>query len=189
MSGLAAAGGTVGAGAVGGLVVLGVAPAAASVAVMNIALRDDPTLSENDRVARRVGRASSAVGAAGGTAAGVGVVSVAGVTAGLSGAGITSGLAAIGATVGGGMAAGSAIVIAGPAVAAAGVGYGVYRAARYLRGDGNNEQPPKEATDELVTDAAGEDLAIAPIATIEFRDVAADSGEVIRVSDAVDDRS
>ena len=35
-------------------------------------------------------------------------------------------------TVGGGMVAGSAIVIAAPAVAAAGVGYGVYRAVRRL---------------------------------------------------------
>lgn len=72
-------------------------------------------------------------GAAGGSVAGVAAVSAAGSVAGLSAAGITSGLAAIGATVGGGMAAGSAIVIAGPAVAAAGIGYGAYRAIRRIR--------------------------------------------------------
>lgn len=187
MSGLAAAGGTVGAGAVGGLVTLGALPGAAAVAVMNIALRDDPTLSESDRVARRAGRASSAAGAAGGTAVGIGAVSAAGVTAGLSGAGITSGLAAIGAAVGGGMAAGSAIVIAGPAIAAAGVGYGVYRAARRLRSDDDSEQRPGTTVDQLSAEMVGEELAIAPIDTIEFRDIAADSGRILQVSEAVSD--
>ena len=181
MSGLATVGGTVGAGAVGGLAVLGAAPGVAAVAVMNIALRDDPTLSESDRVARRAGRVSSAAGAVGGTAVGVGAVSVAGV-AGLSGAGITSGLAAIGATVGGGMAAGSAIVIAGPAIAAAGVGYGVYRAARRLRRDDDHVRQSGSASSRL---GIGEDVSIAPIETIEFRDIAADSGLVVQVSAAV----
>jgi hypothetical protein len=188
MSGLATVGSTVGAGAVGGLAVLGAAPGAAAVAVMNIALRDDPTLAESDRVARRAGRASSAVGAVGGTAVGVGAVSVAGV-AGLSGAGITSGLAAIGATVGGGMAAGSAIVIAGPAIAAAGLGYGVYRAARHLRRDDDGARRPGEASNRPDADLAAGDLSIPPIDTIEFRDIAAASGRVVEISAAVSDPS
>ncbi|MCZ7537167.1 MAG: lecithin retinol acyltransferase family protein [Acidimicrobiia bacterium] len=133
MSGLATTGGLVGSGAVGGLVVLGVAPGAMSAAVMNVALRDDEDLPRGERSARSVGRKASIAGVAGGSAAGVATVSAAGVTAGLSAAGISSGLAAIGGVVGGGMAAGSAIVIAAPAVAAAGIGYGSYRAARWLR--------------------------------------------------------
>lgn len=189
MSGLATVGGTVGAGAVGGLVVLGVAPAAAAVGVMNVALRDDPTLSERDRVARRAGRTSSAVGAVGGTAVGVGAVSAAGVTAGLSGAGITSGLAAIGATVGGGMAAGSAIVIAAPAIAAAGLGYGVYRAARRLRREDDVVQLPGPDSKKPDTDLVGDDVSIDPINTIEFRDIAASSGRIVQVSPAVSDPS
>lgn len=183
MAGLATVGGTVGAGAVGGLVVLGAAPAASAVAVMNIALRDDPTLAEGDRAARRAGRASSAAGAIGGTAAGIGAVSAAGVTAGLSGAGITSGLAAIGATVGGGMAAGSAIVIAGPAIAAAGLGYGVYRAAHRLRKDDASGQLPASAGE-----AVDEDLSIVPIGAVEFQDVVAESGQIVRVSEGTGDQ-
>jgi hypothetical protein len=136
ISGLATAGGAVGAGAVGGLVVLGAAPAVLSATVMNVALRDDEALPKEERSARKVGRAASVAGAAGGSVAGVAAVSAAGSVAGLSAAGITSGLAAIGATVGGGMAAGSAIVIAGPAVAAAGIGYGAYRAIRRIRRPG-----------------------------------------------------
>lgn len=136
MSGLATAGGAVGAGAVGGLVVLGAAPAVLSAAVMNVALRDDAALPREERSARKVGRRASVAGAAGGSAVGVVAVSAAGSVAGLSAAGITSGLAAIGATVGGGMAAGSAIVIAAPAVAAAGVGYGAYRLLRRVRRPG-----------------------------------------------------
>jgi hypothetical protein len=137
MSGLATAGSIVGTGAVGGLVVLGAAPGALSVAVMNVALRDDPALPDGERFARRTGRGASVLGAAGGGAAGVAAVSAAGSVAGLSAAGITSGLAAIGGVVGGGMAAGSVIVIAVPAVAAAGAGYGSYRAVKFLR-----ERPP-----------------------------------------------
>lgn len=133
MSGLAATGATVGAGAVGGLVVLGAGPAVISASVIRVALRDDEALPPEERSARKVGRTASVAGAAGGSAVGVAAVSAAGSVAGLSAAGITSGLAAIGATVGGGMAAGSAIVIAGPAVAAAGIGYGAYRVMRRVR--------------------------------------------------------
>lgn len=133
MSGLAATGGAVGAGAVGGLIVLGAGPAVLSVSVMRVALRDDAALPAEERSARKAGRTASIAGAAGGGVAGVAAVSAAGSVAGLSAAGITSGLAAIGGMVGGGMAAGSAVVIAAPAVAAAGIGYGAYRIIRRLR--------------------------------------------------------
>lgn len=133
MSGLAATG-VAGSGAVGGLVTLGVAPAALSAGAMQLALRDDECLPEPEREARKVGRRASVAGAAVGTGAGVAAVSSAGAVSGLSAAGITSGLAAIGTGVGGGMAAGSAVVIAAPAVAAAGVGYGMYRLARLIHG-------------------------------------------------------
>jgi hypothetical protein len=182
MSGLATVGGAVGAGAVGGLVVLGAAPAVSSVAVVNLALRDDPTLAEGDRVARRAGRVSSAAGAVGGSVAGIGAVSTFGAVSGLSAAGITSGLAAVGATVGGGMVAGSAVVIGAPAVAAAGVGYGVYRAVRWLRSD-DEEQSQVDAGVVPDGEVTGEDLSIPPIEQIEFRDIDADTGEVVNVSE------
>lgn len=133
MSGLGTAGSVVGAGAVGGLVVLGAAPAAVSVAVMNLALRDDVALPAEERSARKVGRRASVAGAASASAAGVAAVSAYGTVAGLSAAGISSGLAAIGGVVGGGMLAGSAVVIAAPAVGAAAVGYGAYRVIRRVR--------------------------------------------------------
>ena len=133
MSGLATTGAVVGSGAMGGLAVLSAAPGIMSVAVMQVALRDDPALPVIERSSRNVGRKASVVGAAGGSAAGLAAVSAAGTVAGVSAAGITSGLAAIGGIVCGGMAAGTAVVIAGPAIAAAGVGYGAYRATRAVR--------------------------------------------------------
>ena len=155
MSGLASAGGVVGAGAVGGLVVLGAAPAVLSAAVMNVALRDDAALPREERSARKAGRAASVAGAAGGSAVGVAAVSAAGSVAGLSAAGISSGLAAIGATVGGGMAAGSAIVIAAPAVAAAGIGYGAYRILRRIRRSGAPAVSPSTRNDASDGDGRG----------------------------------
>lgn len=129
MSGLAAQGAVVGGGAAAGITVLGVLPGAASVAVMNVALRDDDTLPDDERAARRAGRVASIAGGVAGTVGGVGAVSALGVS-GLSAAGITSGLASVGAAFGGGMAAGAATVIAAPAIAAAGIGYLAYRAVR-----------------------------------------------------------
>lgn len=46
----------VGAGAMGGLAVLGLAPGLMSAGVMNVALRDDPALASPERTARSVGR-------------------------------------------------------------------------------------------------------------------------------------
>lgn len=51
---------------------------------------------------------------------------------GLSAAGVSSGLATIGSVLGGGIALGTALVAAMPAVLAALLGYIAYRAARIL---------------------------------------------------------
>jgi len=132
MSALGSAGGLVGGGAAAGPAVLGALPAAASVGITHRVLRDDESLAEDDRQARRDGRVASVAGAGAGAVGGVAAISAAGTT-GLSAAGITSGLAAIGATVGGGMAAGTTIVVAAPAVAAASIGLGVFLASKRLR--------------------------------------------------------
>lgn len=132
MSGLASAGGLVGGGAAMGPAVLGALPAAASVGITRHVLRDDVSLPDDEREARRDGRLASATGA-GATAVG-GVVAISAVgTSGLSAAGIASGLAVIGSTVGGGMVAGTAIVAAAPAVAAAGIGLGAFALSKRLR--------------------------------------------------------
>jgi Lecithin retinol acyltransferase len=128
MSGLASYGAIVGGGAVAGMVVLGTAPALTSVAIMRRALREDDDLPEAERTARTAGRRGSVAGAVAGSLGSVAAVSALGVP-GLSAAGISSGLAAIGTTFGGGMAAGTMAVVAAPAVAAAIVGYLIYRLA------------------------------------------------------------
>jgi hypothetical protein len=132
MSGLATCGTAVGGGAAAGIAVVGLAPAAVTVGAMQYALRDDPALPQEERQARFAGRTATYAGGAVGVGGAVAAVSAAGSVAGLSAAGITSGLAAIGATVGGGMAAGVCVTAAAPAVAAAAVGYGVYRLARWI---------------------------------------------------------
>jgi hypothetical protein len=131
MSGLATVGGVVGGGAVAGVAVLAAAPAAISTVAMRQVLSDDTALAGDEREARTVGRTATAVGGVAGTVGSVAAISAAGVS-GLSAVGITSGLAAIGGTVGGGMVAGAAIAIAAPAVAAAGIGYGAYRAWKWI---------------------------------------------------------
>jgi len=142
MSGLATYGSIVGGGAVAGLIVLGAAPAFASVAIMHHALRQDDDLPGPERTARTAGRIGAVGGALGGLTAGVAAVSALGVP-GLGAAGISSGLAAIGAAAAdGGMAVGAACVIAAPAVAAAIVGYLVYRIALWLA----SPVPPVTAT-------------------------------------------
>jgi hypothetical protein len=132
MSALGTAGGAVG-GAASGPAVISVLPAALSVGITHVALRDDESLPSSERDSRRDGRWASVAGAGGAMAGGIGAISAAGTVSGLSAAGITSGLAAIGAAAGGGMVAGTAIVVAAPAVAAAGVGLGVYALGRKLR--------------------------------------------------------
>jgi hypothetical protein len=130
MSGLASYGALVGGGAVAGMVVLGSAPALASVAIMRRALREDDDLPEDERAARTVGRRASAAGAVAGSLGSVAAVSALGVP-GLSAVGISSGLASIGAAFGGGMAAGTMAVVAIPAITAVVLGYLVYRLDRW----------------------------------------------------------
>jgi hypothetical protein len=133
MSGLASAGGIVGAGAALGPAVLGAVPAAVAVAITRSALRDDESLPTDERDARLDGRRASVGGAVAGTLGGVTAIGAAGSVAGLSGAGIASGLATIGGMVGGGMAAGTAMVVAAPAVIAAGAALGVWQVSRRWR--------------------------------------------------------
>ncbi|QIK66283.1 lecithin retinol acyltransferase family protein [Nocardioides sp. HDW12B] len=132
MSGLATAGGVAGGGAAIGPAMIGLGPAVVSVGITQVALRDDETLPDEERRARRDGRAASLVGAGASTIGGVAAISAAGTT-GLSAAGISSGLATIGGLAGGGMAAGTVAVVAAPAVAAAGLGAGVFMLSRRLR--------------------------------------------------------
>lgn len=134
MSGLATVGGIVGGGAVAGVGVLGSAPGLITKLAMDQVLKDDETLPSDERESRSVGRAMTTVGAVAGTAGAVGTIAASGSVAGLSAAGITSGLAAVGSVVGGGMAAGVAITVAAPAVAAAAVGYGAYTIWKRLSG-------------------------------------------------------
>jgi hypothetical protein len=127
MSGLAAVGGSV----VGGLVVLGGVSGMLASGAMCLALRDKPMLTNEERLARRVGR----YGAIGGATVGVGVavhsVGALGV-AGYSAAGLTSGLAALGALIGGGMLRGVMVSLFIPVMFAAGIGYLLYRVAGWL---------------------------------------------------------
>jgi hypothetical protein len=127
MSGLAAVGGTV----VGGIVVLGAGTGLLAGGTMCLALRDKPTLTDEERQARRVGR----YGAIGGAVVGVGVavhaVGAMGL-AGYSAAGLTSGLASLGAVVGGSMARGIMAALFIPALFAVGIGYLLYRVARWF---------------------------------------------------------
>jgi hypothetical protein len=136
-SGLAAVGGTM----VTGLGVLAAAPAAVTTVTMRHVLKDDEALPQEERDARQAGRAATVVGAGAGAAGALGAVAAAGVP-GLSAVGITSGLGAIGASVGGGMATGIAMTVAAPAVAAAAVGYGIYK----LFGGGSKQSAPSERT-------------------------------------------
>ncbi|MDG2990842.1 lecithin retinol acyltransferase family protein [Candidatus Synechococcus calcipolaris G9] len=131
MSGLATVGGVVGGGAVAGVGALGALPALATTGMMYNVLNDDESLPQDERDARSAGRVATTAGAVGGSALALGAIAGAG-TAGVSAAGITSGLAAIGGTVGGGMAAGVGLTVAAPAVAAAALGFGVYKAWQWL---------------------------------------------------------
>lgn len=80
----------------------------------------------------KAGIASTAAGGVAGIAGSVGTVAAAGSVTGLGAAGITSGLAAVGSIVGGGMAAGLAVVAAAP-IAAAGAGYGIFRVVKRVK--------------------------------------------------------
>ena len=128
MSGLASVGATVGGGAVAGAASLAATSGVGAASILNNSvLKDDESLSKEERESRKIGRGASYVGAGVGTAGGVAAIATMGTTAGLSAAGISSGLSAIGATVGGGMAAGVGLTVAAPAVLAASFGFGIYK--------------------------------------------------------------
>jgi hypothetical protein len=135
IAGLATVAGAVGAGAVGGLAAVAAAPATIATAAMLKGLKDDEVLPSLERDARKAGRVATVTGAVAGTGGTIIAVSAMGSVAGLSSAGVMSGLAAIGGTVGGGMAAGTVIAVAAPAVAAVAVGYGLYKVCKVLLGD------------------------------------------------------
>ena len=120
MSGLAAIGP---AGAIGGLATLSAVPTAASNIAVSRVLRDDKKLCHSERAARKAGRCAAPIGTAAGAIGSVGAISALGTTVGLSAPGITSGLAAIGGFVGGGMATGTALTIAAPAVITLAAGF------------------------------------------------------------------
>lgn len=124
MSGLAAIGPG---GVIGGIATLFAAPALLANVAISKTLKDDENLPESERSARKKGRIAAKAGTAAGAAGSIAAISAAGTTAGLSGAGITAGLAAIGSIAGGGMAAGVAITVAAPAVAAIAAGFGLYK--------------------------------------------------------------
>jgi len=140
MSGLAAVGGSV----VGGMVLLGGASGLAAGGTMCLALRDKPMLPDEERKARRVGRYAAIGGGAFGVGVAVQTVGALGV-AGYSAAGLTSGLAALGATLGGGMAYGVMATLLIPVLFATGIGYLLYRAARWFL----VPQPGRGAPSEL----------------------------------------
>ncbi len=120
-------------GVIGGVATLAAVPAVVTNAAVSKTLKDDESLPEDERNLRATGRAAAKVCTAAGAIGTVGVISVAGTTAGLSAAGISSGLAAIGGVVGGGMAAGVAISVATPAVAAAAAGWGLYGIGKWFK--------------------------------------------------------
>jgi Lecithin retinol acyltransferase len=126
MSGLARLGGTV----TSGLLVAGVAAGAATTYGMCQLMPDKPSLTGDERCARRNGRYGTAAGAVAGVALSFHLVGTLGV-AGYSGAGLTSGLSILGGKVGGGMAAGTKLAIALPAVAAILLGYLIYRLTQW----------------------------------------------------------
>ena len=98
--------------------------------VNNTLLKDDPNLPMSERDARSAGRTGSYAGAAGAAATTTAVVMSAG-----SAAGVASTLATIGGTLGGGMAVGAGVLVAAPAVVAAGAGMAVYALYRVCIGD------------------------------------------------------
>jgi hypothetical protein len=114
-----------------GVTTVALLPATAAVAATHKLLRDDPHAPVAERHARRAGRQASVAGAVGGAVATRAVVHAVGTAAGA--ARWTSGLRAVGSLVGGGMRAGTVAAALGPAAAAVGVGWLVYRLVRRKR--------------------------------------------------------
>jgi hypothetical protein len=126
MSGLA----TIGCGsAMTGIAMVGGAAGVVGAGAMQLALRDKPTHTDEERQARRHGRHAAIGGAVLGVGAGLYAVNVMG-TSGTSGVGLTTGLAALGGTIGGGMTRGIALVGLFPLLFAVLLGFIVYWANR-----------------------------------------------------------
>lgn len=89
-------------------------------------------MNKDDQSNGTGGAISAGAGAVLGSGGAVATVAAAGSVTGLSAAGITSGLAAIGGVVGGGMAAGVAVVAAAP-IATACIGFGAYKLYKRYR--------------------------------------------------------
>ncbi|SHE67825.1 lecithin retinol acyltransferase family protein [Acidocella aminolytica] len=120
-------------GAVGGLILTPVTIGVLISALMHrYILNVQKEHSKSEKLARRIGQVSSYLSGVAASAGGVALISTYGATAGLGAAGITSGLATIGSIVGGGMAAGTIMVMAAPAVAALAGGYGAYKIAQHF---------------------------------------------------------
>jgi len=114
------------------------ASGAGTAAVVNhTVLKDEPSLGETERESRAAGRSAGYAGAAIGTVGTLAAIGGSGTVAGLSGAGIASGISAIGGIVGGSTATGCVIVAAAPAAVAFTIGYGVYRAVKWIRTSGS----------------------------------------------------
>ncbi|RMD85163.1 MAG: hypothetical protein D6815_02490 [Candidatus Dadabacteria bacterium] len=124
LSGLAAIGPG---GAVGGVLTLAAGPAVAANVGVSKMLADDEHLPEEERKARRNGRAAAKAGTAAGAMGSIAAISASGSVAGLSGAGIASGLASIGSAVGGGMLAGVLVTALAPAACAVGAAWLGYK--------------------------------------------------------------
>jgi hypothetical protein len=120
MSGAYTVGSAVGGGVAVGLPMMAVAPAVATISYLNSSSysTSDPRLSRRERQRRESAQLGTVVGGVVGMGA-----SVTAITA--CGAG-PAGLAAIGGMAGGAMATGVGLLVAGPAIAATAIGFGVY---------------------------------------------------------------
>jgi hypothetical protein len=114
-------------GVTGGIAVAGATNGLAGATIVNnTLLADDENLDEDEREARGIGRGASYFG---GVAGGLGSL----VAVGGSAASITSTLATIGGMVGGGMAAGGAILVAAPVAVAAAAGAGTWGVVKLVK--------------------------------------------------------
>jgi hypothetical protein len=111
----------------GGVAIAGAANGIAGAAIVNNTfLADDENLDEGEREARSTGRSASYIG---GVAGGLGSLAV--VTG--SAASITSTLATVGSVVGGGMAAGGAILVTAPVAVATAAGIGAWGVVKLVK--------------------------------------------------------
>lgn len=146
MSALRRSGELVDGGVVAGLYLLGLVPASAGVACVFFATKDKPHLTERERRARSVARVVAIIAAAATGLVEIQMLSSLGTVKGLSASGIASGLAQVGSLSGGGMVAGSGLLVAAPALVVGTVGWLAYQLAlRYFAEDGLPELAPPAA--------------------------------------------